>query len=112
MAATVDYAAYVTWSCVVAPAGRLRRPAMYMSKNAMASIWSWDNCFNALALARHAPQLAWDQLMVMLDLQDPSGAVPDLANDRLVSWSFCKPPVYGWALARLAEVPGLLTPTG
>ena len=83
---------------------------MYMSKNAMASIWSWDNCFNALALARHAPDLAWDQLMVMVDLQDPSGALPDLANDRFVSWSFCKPPVYGWALARLAQVPGLLTP--
>lgn len=111
MAAAVDYAAYVTWSCVVAPSGHLQRPAMYMSKNAMASIWSWDNCFNALALARHAPALAWDQLMVMLDLQDPSGAVPDLANDRFVSWSFCKPPVYGWALARLAEVPGLLTET-
>ena len=73
LAAAVDYAAYVTWSCVVAPAGHLRRPAMYMSKNAMASIWSWDNCFNALALARHAPELAWDQLMVMVDLQDPSG---------------------------------------
>lgn len=110
MAGAVDYAAYVTWSCVVAAAGHLRRPAMYMSKNAMASIWSWDNCFNALALARHAPELAWDQLMVMMDLQDPSGAVPDLANDRFVSWSFCKPPVYGWALARLAKVPGLLTP--
>ena len=105
----VDYAAYVTWSCVVAPAGHLRRAAMYMSKNAMASIWSWDNCFNALALARHAPDLAWDQLMVMVDLQDPSGALPDLANDRFVSWSFCKPPVYGWALARLALIPGLLT---
>jgi putative isomerase len=110
LAAAVKYAAYVTWSCVVAPAGHLRRPAMYMSKNAMASIWSWDNCFNALALARHAPELAWDQLMVMVDLQDPSGVLPDLANDRFVSWSFCKPPVYGWALARLAQVPGLLTP--
>lgn len=109
-AAAAALAAYVTWSCVVAPAGHLRRPAMYMSKNAMASIWSWDNCFNALALAPHAPDLAWDQLLVMLDLQDARGAVPDLANDRFVSWSFCKPPVYGWVLARLARVPGMLTP--
>ncbi len=106
LGAAVDFAAYVTWSCVVAPAGHLRRPAMYMSKNAMASIWSWDNCFNALALARHAPALAWDQLMVMLDLQDPSGVVPDLANDRFVSWSFCKPPIYGWALDAAGEGPG------
>jgi glycogen debranching enzyme len=83
---------------------------MYMSKNAMASIWSWDNCFNALALAHHAPDLAWDQLMVLAELQDAGGVLPDLANDRYVSWSFCKPPVYGWALARLAQVPGLLKP--
>ena len=55
---------------MVAAAGHLRRPAMYMSKNAMASIWSWDNCFNALALVPHQPELAWDQLMVMVDLQD------------------------------------------
>jgi hypothetical protein len=103
-------AAYVTWSCVVAPSGHLRRRAMYMSKNAMASIWSWDNCFNALALAHHAPDLAWDQLMVLADLQHPSGVLPDLANDRYISWSFCKPPVYGWALRRLAEAPGFLTP--
>jgi hypothetical protein len=105
-----EAAAYVTWSCVVAPAGHLRRPAMYMSKNAMASIWSWDNCFNALALAAHRPDLAWDQLMVMVDLQDRSGVLPDLANDRFVSWSFCKPPVYGWTLQQMARTPGLLTP--
>jgi putative isomerase len=103
-------AAYVTWSCVVAASGYLLRPAMYMSKNAMASIWSWDNCFNALALVHHAPDLAWDQLMVMVDLQDASGVLPDLANDRSVSWSFCKPPVYGWALARLGQIAGYLTP--
>lgn len=105
----VRSAAYVTWSCVVAPAGHLRRPAMYMSKNAMASIWSWDNCFNALALAPWNPQLAWEQLMVMVDLQDADGVLPDLANDRFVSWSFCKPPVYGWTLLRMAQVPGMLT---
>jgi putative isomerase len=35
-------AAYVNWSCVVAPEGRLRRPTMYMSKNWMDNVWSWD----------------------------------------------------------------------
>ena len=108
--AAAAQAAYVTWSCVVAAAGHLRRRAMYMSKNAMASIWSWDNCFNALALALHDPHLAWDQLMVMIDLQDASGVLPDLANDRFVSWSFCKPPIYGWALLRLAKRRDFLTP--
>lgn len=108
--AAAEAAAYVTWSCMVAPAGHLRRPAMYMSKNGMASIWSWDNCFNALALTAHRPDLAWEQLLVMVDLQDPSGVLPDLANDRFVSWSFCKPPVYGWTLLQMARTPGLLGP--
>ncbi len=94
-------AAYINWSCVVAPSGLLSRPAMYMSKNQMANIWSWDNCFNALALAAGHPGLAWDQLKVMFDLQDAEGALPDLANDLFASWGFCKPPVHGWALEHI-----------
>ena len=39
---------------------------MYMSKNWMTNIWSWDNCFNAMALVRHQPELAWDQFMIFL----------------------------------------------
>lgn len=95
-----ELACYLTWSCVVAPAGLLTRPAMYMSKNNMASIWSWDNCFNALALARGKPNLAWDQLMVLVDYQAEDGSLPDLLNDMIISRSFFKPPVYGWAINR------------
>jgi putative isomerase len=102
-------AAYLTWSCVVAPAGQVTRPAMYMSKNNMASIWSWDNCFNALALAPSHPALAWDQLMIMVDHQASDGAFPDLLNDVLLSRSFCKPPIYGWTIQKLLALPGGLT---
>ena len=38
-----ELAAYITWSCVVPAEGCLTRPAMYMSKNWMTNIWSWDN---------------------------------------------------------------------
>lgn len=61
-----ELAAYITWSCVVPAEGCLTRPAMYMSKNWMTNIWSWDNCFNAMALVRHQPELAWDQFMIFL----------------------------------------------
>jgi len=96
-------AAYVNWSCVVAPAGLLHRPAMYMSKNWMDNIWSWDHCFNALALAEKNPALAWDQFMVMFDAQDEFGALPDYINDVESVWNFVKPPIHGWALQRLLE---------
>ncbi len=46
-----DLAAYVLWSATVAPEGFLRRESVFMSKHWMDKVWSWDHCFNALALA-------------------------------------------------------------
>lgn len=96
-------AAYVNWSCVVAPEGQLQRPTMYMSKNWMDNVWSWDHCFNALALVNQNPGLAWDQFMVMFDAQDEFGALPDYINDVESVWNFVKPPIHGWTLQRLLQ---------
>jgi putative isomerase len=92
-----DLASYITWSSVVSPQGILSRYAMYMSKNWMYNIWSWDNCFNAMALSKNNPELALDQLMIFIDKQDDSGVFADFINDRYFSFSCCKPPVYGLA---------------
>lgn len=96
-------AAYITWSCVVPVAGHLTRPAMYMSKNWMTNIWSWDHCFNAMALAANQPELAWDQFMIMFDKQDESGQLPDFVNDKYALWNCCKPPIHGWTLRWMME---------
>jgi len=98
-----EEASYITWSCVVPPEGMLTRPAMYMSKNWMTNIWSWDHCFNALALAKNNPELAWDQFMIFFDLQDESGMLPDFVNNRSALWNFTKPPIHGWTLRRMWE---------
>jgi hypothetical protein len=95
---TAELAAYVNWESVVAPEGHLTRPAMLMSKNWMTNLWSWDNCFNAMALVNGHPQLAWDQLRILFDNQNSRGAFPDYINDTSVSWNFSKPPVHGWAI--------------
>ncbi|QHT62900.1 hypothetical protein GXP70_25040 [Paenibacillus lycopersici] len=92
-------AAYITWSCLVPAEGCLTRPAMYMSKNWMTNIWSWDHCFNAMALVRHDPKLAWDQFMIFFDRQDASGLIPDFINDKYELWNCNKPPIHGWTLA-------------
>ncbi len=104
-----ELAAYIDWSCVVAPEGHLTRPAMFMSKNWMTGIWSWDHCFNAMALVYHVPELAWDQFMIFVDNQDVDGAFPDAMNDQLRIWNFCKPPVHGWALKRMMERTDFIT---
>lgn len=93
-----EMASYITWSCVVKPEGLLKRPAMYMSKNWMTNIWSWDHCFNAMALIENNPELAWDQYCIFFDQQDESGALPDFLNDQWALWNCCKPPIHGWTL--------------
>lgn len=98
-----EEAAYLSWSSVVSPRGHLKRPAMYMSKNWMCNVWSWDHCFNALALCYRDPELSWDQFMVMFDAQDSNGALPDCINDYDAVWQFCKPPVHGWTLRKMLE---------
>jgi hypothetical protein len=101
--AAAELAAYVDWESVVAPEGHLTRPAMLMSKNWMSKVWSWDNCFNAMALANGNPQLAWDQFMLLIDNQDSRGAFPDWMDDQAVSWLHTKPPIHGWALAWMMQ---------
>ena len=101
--ASADLAAYVDWSAIVMPEGNLRRPAMLMSKNWMNAVWSWDHCFNAMALVSSDPKLAWDQYMLMIDKQNSDGALPDIMTDRQITWAYTKPPVHGWALAWLMQ---------
>jgi glycogen debranching enzyme len=98
-----ELASYITWSCVVKPEGNLTRPAMYMSNNWMTNIWSWDNCFNAMALAKKNPVLALEQLMIFIDNQHSSGVFPDFINDKYLSWSCTKPPIHGWAFKWMME---------
>ncbi len=96
-------AAYILWSCHVKQSRFLPRDAIYMSKNDMCNIWSWDNCMIAIALAYGQAQTALNQLLIPLDYQDEHGAVPDLVNDVFCLYNFCKPPIYGWALNKIEK---------
>ncbi|NEB03382.1 trehalase family glycosidase [Streptomyces sp. SID13726] len=96
-----ELAAYVLWSATVRPTGLVTRPAVLMSKHWMDKVWSWDHCFNALALAPGCPDLALDQFHLPFDHQDDSGALPDSVTHSEVLHNFVKPPIHGWAYGRL-----------
>lgn len=98
-----ELAAYVNWASVVAPEGHLRRYTMLSSKNWMKNVYSWDHCFSAISLAEGRPDLAWDQLMLMPDVQDETGCFPDCYNDDSFVWSYLKPPIHGWTLKCMLE---------
>ncbi|MBK6013664.1 amylo-alpha-1,6-glucosidase [Streptomyces sp. MBT53] len=96
-----ELAAYVLWSATVRPAGLVTRPAVLMSKHWMDKVWSWDHCFNALALAPGSRGLALDQFSLPFDHQDETGALPDSVTHSEILYNFVKPPIHGWALGRL-----------
>ncbi|TDB76250.1 amylo-alpha-1,6-glucosidase [Micromonospora sp. KC723] len=104
-----ELAAYVLWSATVRPAGFVTRSAVLMSKHWMDKVWSWDHCFNALALASGLPDLAWDQFHLPFEHQDTSGALPDSVTHSEVLYNFVKPPIHGWALRRLRQRIPVLT---
>ncbi|MER7728114.1 glycogen debranching protein [Streptomyces sp. NPDC096323] len=96
-----ELAAYVVWSATVHPAGLVTRPGVLMSKHWMDKVWSWDHCFNALALAPGQPELAWDQYHLPFDHQDATGALPDSVTHSEILRNFVKPPIHGWAFGYL-----------
>jgi putative isomerase len=96
-------AAYNLWSATIPPGGELKRPAVLMTTRVMHYVWSWDHCFNAIALAPAHPDLAWDQLQVMFDAQYESGRLPDFIADHGRTEGLQKVPIHGWALLRLME---------
>jgi putative isomerase len=98
-----ELAAYVNWTSVVDPSGYLDRPAMLMSKNWMAAIWSWDHCVNAMALSFKDPNLAFQQYMLPFDNQQSEGALPDETTSTSNELNFTKPPIHGWALAWMMQ---------
>lgn len=96
-------AAYITWMNFVHAEGRLTRDAMYMSKNWMYNIWSWDNCFAGIALSSRHPETAFDQMKVFIDTQDVGGCYPDFVNETFASYGFVKPPIHAWAFAKMMQ---------
>ncbi|MEW2404341.1 trehalase family glycosidase [Streptomyces sp. NPDC046862] len=96
-----ELAAYVVWSAAVRPTGLVTRPAVLMSKHWMDKVWSWDHCFNALALAPGCPELALDQFALPFDHQDAGGALPDSVTHSEVLHNFVKPPIHGWTFGHL-----------
>ncbi|NBD24017.1 amylo-alpha-1,6-glucosidase [Paenibacillus glycinis] len=97
-----ELAAYAQYVPIVSPSGLLTRTTMLISPG-FNGVWSWDHCFNAMALARLQPELAWEQLVIPFDYQDEYGAIPDFVKNREIVWNYAKPPVHGWALLYMLE---------
>lgn len=102
-----EYAAeswYNLWSSFVRARDVYPYDAVLMSKKFMSSLWSWDHCFNALALSQIDGQAALEQFLIPFAHQDANGALPDLLNPNMeVLFTFTKPPIHGWCFSLLMD---------
>lgn len=88
------------------------REAMTPSMIYYIGIWQWDAFFHALAYRHLEPQLAHDQLRIVLDHQRSDGMIPDAIHDegtvtRLdfpVEADVTKPPLIAWTAWKLYEM--------
>lgn len=92
------------WSCYVRAEDCYHSDTMLMAKKFMSSVWSWDHCFNALAVAGLGKEKAMEQFEAAFVLQSPKGALPDMWNPHTeIVWGVTKPPIHGWCFSKLMD---------
>lgn len=96
-------AAYIIWLSIVRAQGLWTRETILMSKFRLNKVWSWDNCFNALAVAPVNRDLALDQILGLYDLQAHDGRLPDCVGWGGIEWTYVKPAIQGWTLQKLLD---------
>lgn len=87
------------------------REAMMPSKIHYVGVWQWDALFHAVAYRHIDPQLAHDQIRVVLDHQREDGMLPDAIHDEgtvthldfPVASDVTKPPLAAWAVWKIHE---------
>lgn len=99
---TRELAAYIVWSHVMVPYGKLTSEMVYMSRNSLADAFGWQQGYQAMAVYQDIRQ-AWNFLCNMFDYQLSDGQLPDWVNDYCNTYLSCKPPFQGFAFDWLWE---------
>lgn len=97
-----EYSWYNLWSSTIRKSRYIPYDVMLMSKKFMCAVWSWDHCFNAMALKESCQELAYQQFMLPYHFQSETGALPDLVSyNNEIYYGVTKPPIHGWAFRKI-----------
>lgn len=77
--------------------------AVLVAKADMNGVWAWDHCFPAMALAVTDLNAGLEQFLVPFHNMLPTGQLPDRLVPEDVYDGVTKPPIHGWALAKIME---------
>jgi len=108
---TYAYAWWIMANNLISPEGSVIYEAMMPSKINYVGLWLWDCALHALAYRHVDPELARNQLRVMLACQLPDGMLPDAVYDEGVISEInhpvrarvTKPPILAWAALKVHE---------
>lgn len=96
-------ATYLCWSGSVAERGYLKRESIYMTKNILCAVWAYESWLIAAGLCETDSELAYDQLMTMLDSQDELGGIPNFKGEGMESYEASMPPNLGWIVMKMLD---------
>ncbi|MHB8777501.1 MAG: amylo-alpha-1,6-glucosidase [Anaerolineales bacterium] len=105
------YAWWVMANNLISPMGYVTREAMMPTKAFYVGVWLWDSALHAIAYRHIDPELARDQIRVMLDHQLSDGMLPDAIFDEGIVSEIhhpfhahvTKPPILAWAALKIHE---------
>lgn len=106
------YAWWVMANNLIGPSGHVKYEAMMPTKAFYVGIWLWDSALHAIAYRHIAPELARDQIRVMLAQQLPDGMLPDVVFDEgivaeidhPIHGRVTKPPILAWSALKIHEL--------
>lgn len=106
------YAWWVMANNLISPKGYIKYEAMMPTKAFYVGAWLWDSALHALAFRHVDPELARNQIRVMLANQLPDGMLPDVVFDEgivaeidhPIPGRVTKPPILAWAAMKIHEI--------
>ena len=98
----LEKAAWTTWSHILSPSRRIKRPMVMMMHIYMAHCSGWQQSTQAVALSDDMA-LAYELLLSMYDFQGEDGQIADVVSDFWGQMKAGKPPFQGFALLWLMK---------
>jgi putative isomerase len=92
-----EKAAWTSWSHIVGPSRRIKRPMVMMMHTYMAHCSGWQQSTQAIALSDDM-ELAYQLLLSMYDFQGEDGQIADVVSDFWGQMKAGKPPFQGFAI--------------
>ena len=95
-------AAWVVWSHMMGPAGRIKKPVVYMTRTQFTRAFGWQQSFHAMSASEDIHE-AWKLLRSMFDFMDEGGQLPDSGGDIGATYRVTKPALQGLATLYLLK---------